>query len=328
MSNNRRKCRGSALLAVLWLSAALSAIAFSMASTVRSETGRVSSSVDGIKAQFLAAGAVERALLYFEWSQRYRNPDGTSSYFANIPRYVLQFPSGQAEIEIQAEASKMNVNTSLPEDLFRLMAALGVAPARARVIVEGILDWRGAAPPEGLTPFDQQYLARTPSFRARHASLEEIEELLLIQGVTPELFYGTYERDSEGVLRLHHGLRDCLSLYGRQTQIDANGAPLEVLEAIGLSPEASAALIRARSVRPFRDGGELVPFGEGQPGFQRLGIARAMLFTVRATARPRRPDGTLSDARRSTAALVKFLDPAGFRDPYHVLRWYGNVWVE
>jgi len=52
------------------------------------------------------------------------------------------------------------------------------------------------------------------------------------------------------------------------------------------------------------------------------------MFTVRATARPRLPDGKLSDARRTVAVLVKFLDPAKFVEPYHILRWYENVWVQ
>ena len=53
--------RGSALLAVLWLSLALSAIAFSLASTVRGETERTATAVDGIRAYYLATGAIERA---------------------------------------------------------------------------------------------------------------------------------------------------------------------------------------------------------------------------------------------------------------------------
>ena len=40
MSTSRRSQKGSALLAVLWMSAALAAIAFSVSSTVRSETDR------------------------------------------------------------------------------------------------------------------------------------------------------------------------------------------------------------------------------------------------------------------------------------------------
>jgi len=296
---------------------------------VRSEPGRVSNSVDGLKAQYLAAGAVQRAILYVEWGARYRNPDGTPSYFGGLPRFPLEFASGHAQVEVIPESSKLNVNTSPPDDLFRLLGVLGVDPDRARQIVLAILDWRSPVPPGEASLFDQRYLGRNPSFLARHASLEEIEELLLIQGVTSELFYGTYERDAEGVLRLRRGLRDFLSVYGGTAQIDANTAQPEVLAAIGLTPESAAALIRRRSVRPLlpNDIGE---FGENLPGFRRLGVMRGVYPTsmVRATAWLRRPDGSLSDARRSVAALVSFTAAAVSANPHPILRWYGNVQVE
>src|SRR5437016_13713941 len=62
--------RGSALLAVLWLSLALSAIAFSLASTVQGETERTSTAVDGLRSYYLATGAIERAILYIQWGKR------------------------------------------------------------------------------------------------------------------------------------------------------------------------------------------------------------------------------------------------------------------
>jgi len=70
--------RGSALLAVLWLSAALSAIAFTVANTVRAETERTSTAVDSLRAYYLASGAIDRAILYIQWGPGYRNPDGTA----------------------------------------------------------------------------------------------------------------------------------------------------------------------------------------------------------------------------------------------------------
>ena len=72
--------RGSALLAVLWLTAALSAIAFSVANTVRAETERTSTAVDSVRAYYLATGAINRAILRIEWGPGYRNPDGTSMF--------------------------------------------------------------------------------------------------------------------------------------------------------------------------------------------------------------------------------------------------------
>ncbi len=61
------KTRGGALLAVLWLSAGLAAIALSVSSNVRSETDRVSTSGEGLRASYLASGALERGILWVQW---------------------------------------------------------------------------------------------------------------------------------------------------------------------------------------------------------------------------------------------------------------------
>ena len=55
------KQRGAALLAVLWLSAILAAIAFSLATTVRGETERTSTLTEGVRGYYFATGALERA---------------------------------------------------------------------------------------------------------------------------------------------------------------------------------------------------------------------------------------------------------------------------
>src|SRR5712692_10144178 len=100
---------GSALLAVLWLSAALSAIAFTVATTVRAETERTSTAVDALRAYYLATGAVERALLYLQWGPGFRNQDGSPKYFENpMPVMRFEFPTGSAIAELIPESSKLN----------------------------------------------------------------------------------------------------------------------------------------------------------------------------------------------------------------------------
>src|SRR5258708_5209931 len=69
---------GYALLMVLWFPAALSAIAFTVANTVRAETDRTSTSIDSVSAYYLATGAIDRALLYIQWGPGTRKPDGTA----------------------------------------------------------------------------------------------------------------------------------------------------------------------------------------------------------------------------------------------------------
>src|SRR5947208_15042766 len=78
--------RGGALLAVLWMSAALAAIAFSLASTIRNETNRATSDADGLRAAYLATGSVERGIQWMLWGPDYRNQDGSPRFWVQIGR--------------------------------------------------------------------------------------------------------------------------------------------------------------------------------------------------------------------------------------------------
>jgi general secretion pathway protein K len=315
---------GSALLAVLWLSAALGAIAFAVANSVRAETERASTYAEGVRTYYLAAGAVDRALLYMSWGGGHKNPDGSPRFYVpGMARLRFAFPTGEAWVEIVPETAKMNVNDSPPEDLLRLALAAGVPIDHAQAIVQGIVDWRRAAPAGLATSFDPYYLSLTPSFRARHASFEEIEELLLVKGMTPELFYGGYHPEPDGRLLPHGGLRDCLSVYGATSKFDVNSAEPALLAAVGLTPAQVAAVVEARDRMPFRDTRQLAMLGAAAA---RLRVGGDEVFTVRATARLRVADGQFSDTRRSVAALMSFL-PAGYSESYHILRWYDDVWV-
>ena len=322
-SGKNRNRRGGALLAVLWISAALSAIAFSVANTVRTETERTSTLADGVRTYYLATGGIERIWLYIQWGDGYRNPDGSPRYFrSGTPRVVMNFPAGTATVEVIPENSKMSLNTSKPEELFRLITLLGVDPERARGITMGIVDWRSAVP-GNLSLFDQHYMSLSPSFRARHASFQEIEELLLVKGMTPDLFYGTLVRDEQGRLIPQPGLRDCLSVYGSDGSIEVNSAQPAVLMAIGLPPEAVNAIVQRRNAMPYRTGEELAPVVQfAGPAGQRLAIGGHTIFTFRSTGRLRMPNGQTSDMTRTVSAMLKFHQKPVNAPPIEVLRWY------
>jgi general secretion pathway protein K len=330
-NTGRNACAtGSALLAVLWLSAALAAIGFALANTVRSEIDRASTEVDGLRSYYLATGAIHRAYIELLWSINMPGPRPIPQGSTFID-YV--FPSGNARVEFIPEAAKLDVNFTPVQDLFRLAVALGIEPERAAEIAAAIDDWRRPATEGSL--FDPYYLSLTPSFRARHASIEEIEELLLVKGITPDIFYGTYipaaeEDRPEGLshgprLVARGGLADCLSVYGTQDRVDANTASPAVLAAIGLAPLAISELVARRRMAPLTEQ-QLFPF------LQSIGVNNARLrvegnsiLTLRATARLRLPNGQLSDLKRTVAAQVKYMR-AGQDPPVHILRWYDTAW--
>lgn len=325
MSTPGNPRKGSALLTVLWISAALSAIAFSVSTTVRSETDRVSTASDGLRAWYLATGSVERAIQWMCWGGAYRNPDGTARFYDwnKTSRMNMSFPSGDAVVELIPESTKFNVNTASPSDLLRVVTVVAGDPGRAQPIVDAILDWRGGSYPSAL---DQFYATIAPTFRARHSSFQEIEELLLVRGVTPEIYYGNYVPDAQGRLYAAGGLRDSLSVWGGQGPFDINTASSAVMQAVGVPAAGADAIMARRAVQPFKSMGEVGALGFPTP---RMMVGGQVIWTLRGTARLKRPDGSPSEVVRTAGAVVKILDPTVYPSmPVHVLRWYDDDWSE
>ena len=143
---------GGALLAVLWLSAILAALAFSLSTTVRGETERTATQSESTRAYYLAIAGIERALLYMELGPALRSANGMPLYKPGTPRMTFEFPNGVVEVELVAEASKFDINGIPPADLTRLLGILGVPAERAQQIVGAIVDWRSAFAVNAIEP--------------------------------------------------------------------------------------------------------------------------------------------------------------------------------
>jgi general secretion pathway protein K len=331
-SIGRRERRGSALLMVLWLSAALAAIGFSLASTVRGEAERTSTALDGVRSYYLAVGGLLRCQVELLWSIQF---PGQRTIKQGSTDVFYEFPSGVVRVEIIPETAKLDVNnTSVPE-LVRLLNALGEPPAKAEAIAAAIDSWRKPGQDNSLVPgFSGSPL---PSFRVPHASFQEIEELLLVPGVTPDLFYGTYVPTEAaepavaavgspaGRLSPRGGLMDCLTVYGSTNQVDANTAAPAVLAAIGMQPFAIQALLSRRQRAPLTQA-ELMEFMQSVGvDTGRVRVEGNWIATLRATARLRLPDGKLSDLKRTVASQMRFQQPNS-KMAIDVLRWYDTAW--
>ncbi|MDZ7636716.1 MAG: type II secretion system protein GspK [Bryobacterales bacterium] len=330
---NRRRPRahseqGGALLAVLWLVAALSVIALTIAATVRAEVERTTTNTQGVRAYYLAKGAIDRAALHIQWGATANQPGRPPIYYLRGMRSLeYRFASGLASVDVMPETAKLNVNRVDVKDLLRLFLALGLAPYEATELAAAVEDWRKPAPAM-LSPFDRYYLSLTPSFPARHASLENVEELLLVKGMTPELFYGAYVPGSGDSLVWRSGVRDCLTVYGRGDSVDINWAEPAVLMAVGLPPQAAALIDARRRQRPFLLDAEIQQLGIGPyEGAGRLQIGGRSIYTLRATAQLIEQDGSLSPVRRSVAAVVDLNERTVDR-PFTTLRWYDTAWKQ
>ena len=128
-------------------------------------------------------------------------PWSTGSGFlgpTNAPIAYVQnpFPLGHGSVswKITDLESKFNINSPEPilqQVLPQALTLMGVGPGEATPIVNSILDW--------LDPDDQThvegaesryYEGLTPPYAAKNGPIDDISELLLIKGVTREIYYG------------------------------------------------------------------------------------------------------------------------------------------
>ncbi len=314
MSPPRNSNRGAALVTVLWLTAALAVIGFAVAGTVRTEAGRAENLVDGARAGFLARGAIERLRHFLRYP--FSPPPGQPPppFVSGQSRAYWTLPGGDVIIEMLPETGKLSVNQASPELLGLALAATGMPAGRIAPFVNAIVDWRTQLPPG---------ILGASTFWVRHASFEQIEELMLMPGVTTDLFFGYRDRLPGGEVVVRPGLRDVLSVYGSPNSIDLNAAHPALMAAVGIDPETVAGIVKARRLEPLTSPVVRQMFPTALPsGIQpRAGFDGA--FTVRATARPRRPDGQLSEYRRTVAALMVYETALLSQPPRLSIRqWY------
>jgi general secretion pathway protein K len=304
--NNSNSERGSALLAVLWLSAALAAISFAVASNVRVETERASTLSETVRAGYLASGAVESAILRLQ-STHVRSQPAPGQF-----RY--SFATGEAVAEVIPETSKLDLNSGKAPDFINLLVALGAPPDRATQITAGIMGRRGGG--------SGGFGGAGSSFSSSAASFQEIEEVLWIPGMTPDLFHGNYTRDARtGQLVRLGAFKDCVSVRGSAQRFNVNGIEPALLHSLGVPWPQVNAFVAQRAAAPFVNAADLGRAASTAGGaIARLSVEANTIFTVRATARLRLQDGRLSDVSRTVAATVKFRLPE-MQPAYHILRW-------
>jgi hypothetical protein len=146
----------------------------------------------------------------------------------------------------------------------------------------------------------------------------------MVPGMTPELFYGNFAADSEGRLSATGGLRDCLSVWGSEGPYDINTVSPALMVSLGMAPDVVGRILQMRAFKPLKSVAEA---GAGSP--PNIGIGGNYIWTLRATARLRNPDGSPSDVVRTSSATVKLLDRRQYyAAPVHIIRYYEDAWSQ
>src|SRR5204863_5020402 len=274
----RRGERGVALLLVLWMFMVLGVLALDFARYMRDDAMASVNLADETRGYYLALAGMNRATVD---AQRRREKNGPAAPPGAAPVALQQgphtldedeeddllvpvdgqwhegdFAGGRWAVRMTDEGGRISLNKADEMLLQRIIKNLvqgdptaGIDRRMQQVIdtvVDSILDWRDHDNLKRANGAESAYyLKRRVPYRAKNAFFDSPDELLLVRGVTADLFYG-----SDGV----PGLRDIFSVYTRSPLISVDTAPPAVFQALLGDAAAAADLVAQRDAGvPIRD---------------------------------------------------------------------------
>ena len=254
---------GFALILVIWIAAMLAVIAASLVSSGRTETRLAHNLVENAKAEALADGAVQRALLGL------LAVDPGQAWRAGGGPYRLTYGEGDVRVSIADEDGKVDLNSAPPKLLAGLLGQLGLDGDAAAVMADRIVDFRDLdhePRPQGAE--DPQYVTAGRPAGAQDRPFAAESELLGVLGMTPQL----YRR-----------MRPYITIFSGAQAVDPTRASRVVLAAIpGMTDRLIEAYSKAGSqgdpLANINDDSlfEIEPY---------LMPSREVMYTVRAEAK-------------------------------------------
>lgn len=316
--------RGSVLLIVLWVLLAMSVLALSFSSSIRTEVDAARNVVDQRQAYYMARGGIEYAIYrilqtqsaFFQENGQGMNTEAIPQIFSGT--ISLELADGRADVEVIDETGKLNLNLAPDHLIYNLLIMVGVEGGHADAITDSILDWRDND--QLVRQFgaeDDYYLSLEEPYRSKNGFFDVSEELLLIRGVTPEIYYGRKGTNQAGEPVDYYGLQNYFTTYSNVARININSAPVPILAAIpGLDYATAAQIVSLRQQSPINDVSQVAQQIPGLSGevFNYLSVFRSQVYTLTATGEVR-DSGVISRIR-----TVVRVDGTS-RQGYAILYW-------
>ncbi|MCF8129970.1 MAG: general secretion pathway protein GspK [Deltaproteobacteria bacterium] len=187
---------------VLWVLILLSAIVTEFCFAMRTETNMVRNFKEQTEAHHIALAGLNRAILEVvrnEFSPEKKRllegdepPENTSQRWrmnTDIP--PVSFAQGFFKVQIKNEGGKIDLNTADESILKLMLDGFDIEEQEKSIIVDSILDWRDENDLHRMNGAeDAYYQSLSEPYKCKNADFDAIEELLMVRGVTPKLFYG------------------------------------------------------------------------------------------------------------------------------------------
>lgn len=237
--------RGSILLVVLWALFLLATLAVALGAYVRPQIELARRLLNRALTYNLAKAAVKRGILEVKkdaalsynalngpWSSNEEafKEAGLGEGFFSVISFSGDTPTRYGLVD---EERKINVNHASYDTLNNIFKTAGGASAHeARTIADSIIDWRDEDDDDREDGAEDAYYSNLNApYPCRNAEFQVLEELLLVKGVSKEIF---------------DKAKDRITIYSGKA-VNINTADALVLQAAGLDSALVETIIRFRS---------------------------------------------------------------------------------
>ena len=268
MKGNLESERGIALILVLWVMALLTVIAGEFCHAVRTEVNVTRNFKEETQTHYIAMSGLFwtcQELVVNGYLPRPVSAPGNEDapedarWRINTDIPAAPFGGGWFKVEKGNESGKVNLNRAGERLLRMMLNSFPLEEIDKTIIVDSILDWRD---PDSLHRVngaeDDYYLALPQPYKCKNGDFTSIEELLLVRGVTPQIFHGGLKnmvsvyQDKEEPVRDARIRNDRLVTFDFN-RININAASPRMLGSLpGMTEDALQAIAKYREKRDFR----------------------------------------------------------------------------
>ncbi len=169
-------------------------------------------------------GSAEKGM---DWETSPLDPDGTV--------HAIDFGGQELRFTIQSEDGKLDLNMATEEQITDVLSGLISDQKEAKRITNAILDWRDQDNLERYPGSEEEaYLAMTPTYLPAQGPFRYMEDLLLVDGMTRDLYDGPIEYEDAAGSLWTGGLKDLFTVFNESGKVNAYYAPLPLFELLDL----------------------------------------------------------------------------------------------
>lgn len=320
--------KGIALFLVLWVLVLLSVIVGEFCYVMRTEVNITGNFKEATQAYYIAGAGLNRAIAELVKNARIpikeNDPKGEETETEQRLRVNTDIPpvtfgGGQFKVRVASESGKININTSDTRLLKMILAGFELEDGDRDIIVDSILDWRDKDHLHRLNGAeDDYYQSLSQPYECRDGDFMSVGELLLVKGVTPELFYGGLEK----LITVYGDGSNALLPVSTSGRVNINAADHDMLMSLpGMTEELVREIINHRKTTDFKALSELSEvLGSEVYNAVKPYLTTRTLPYYTVTSMGMTGNGRI---RRGVEAVVKI--DARAKKGYKILRWLDDI---